>query len=273
MPPQRSMPAVEEMEILSAGFSYHTKPFHAVEPNGLTTHYLVRLQTEGRSRIRVDGRLTDIEPGDLVLFAPDMPYELIIEGDGERGVTSGDYWILLRGAWIDAWWAERKRPTKIKAPLDDSVLSLVRQVVAEHRRMSKESKEILHYLGRIVCLTIDRLCSEQRPLKGNAFLAYRMKGYIEEHATTLFQLKDIAGYCNISVSRAVHLFKDVFDKSIIQYAQEVRLKIARERMLYTQTPLEAIAETSGFPSYTYFYRVFKKEFGMSPKEYRQRNSV
>ncbi|MCI3920089.1 AraC family transcriptional regulator [Paenibacillus sp. TRM 82003] len=273
MSPQRSAPPASEIEVLSAGFSYHTKPFHTVAPQGFMTNYLVRLQTEGVSRIRVDGELIGIEPGDLVIFAPHMPYELIIEGAEGRSVASGDYWLSFRGTWVDTWWAERRRPTKLKIPLDDHVLSLLRLVVAEHRRMSKESPEMLDYLTRSVCLTIDRLSSEQRPVKGNAFLAYRMKGYIEEHATTLFQLKDIARYCNISVSRAVHLFKDVFDKSIIQYAQEVRLKIARERMLYTQTPLEAIAETSGFPSYTYFYRVFKKEFGMSPKEYRRKNGV
>ncbi|WP_414694936.1 helix-turn-helix domain-containing protein [Paenibacillus sp.] len=67
------------------------------------------------------------------------------------------------------------------------------------------------------------------------------------------------------------MYKQFFGKSIIQYAQEVRLKVARERMLYTQTPLEVIAETSGFPSYTYFYRVFKKAFGVSPKQYRSSN--
>jgi AraC family transcriptional regulator of arabinose operon len=262
---------MQGVEVLAASFSYHTKPFHIVEKEGYKHHYLLRLQTEGRCRTRIDGALTPVEPGDLLIFSPDMPYELQVEEEehgGVRNLASGDYFIFFRGPWVDAWWKERRRPAKLRVPLDDNLLPLWRQLVAEHRRQSAESGELLDYLTRVLCLTVDRLCSEQRPMKGNAFLAYRMKSYIEERATTMFRLKDLASHCNVSVSRAVHLYKQMFGKSIIQYAQEVRLKVALERMLYTQTPLEAIAETSGFPSYTYFYRVFKKEFGVSPQRYR-----
>jgi AraC family transcriptional regulator of arabinose operon len=273
MPSLEGKPIHIEIEMLSAGFSYHTKPFHTVAKDGFESHYLIRLQTEGTSRMRVNEEMVAVEAGDLSIFSPHMPYELAIDEEAGRPVASGDYWISFRGPWVDAWWSERKRPTKVRIPLDEGVIPLIRQVIVEHRRGSEESLEILDYLMRVLCLTMDRLFSEQRPVKGNAFLAYRMKSYIEEHAATLFQLKDIADHCNISVSRAVHLYKQVFGKSIIQYALEVRLKIARERMMYTQTPLEAIAETSGFPSYTYFYRVFKKEFGMSPKAYRSKNGV
>jgi len=266
---------MQGVEVLSAAFSYHTKPFHVVAKEGLQTHYLLRLQAEGRCRTRIDGKPTPVEPGDLLLLSPDMPYELHVEeeerGDG-RAVASGDYFVFFRGPWVDQWWREKERPAKMRIPLDEGVVPLCRQVIAEHRRQSAESATMLDYLMRVLCLTVDRLCSEQRPMKGNAFLAYRMKSYIEERATTLFQLKDLARHCNVSVSRAVHLYKQFFGKSIIQYALEVRLKVARERMVYTQTPLEVIAETSGFPSYTYFYRVFKKEFGVSPQQYRSERS-
>ncbi len=266
---------MQGVEVLAASFSYHTKPLHLAAKEGFKHHYMLRLQTEGRCRTRIDGATEAVEPGDLMIFSPDMPYELHVEEEefgGERKVASGDYFMFFRGPWADAWWKAKQRPAKLRVSLDDSLVPLCRQLIAEHRRQSPESEALLDYLMRVVCLTVDRLCSEQRPMKGNAFLAYRMKSYIEERATTLFQLKDLASHCNVSVSRAVHLYKQFFGKSIIQYAQEVRLKVALERMLYTQTPLEAIAETSGFPSYTYFYRVFKKQFGVSPQQYRSERS-
>lgn len=37
--------------ILSAGFSFHRKPFHMSRSEGVQ-YYLLRLQTEGRSRTR-----------------------------------------------------------------------------------------------------------------------------------------------------------------------------------------------------------------------------
>ena len=32
--------------------------------------------------------------------------------------------------------------------------------------------------------------------------------------------------------------------------------------------LEQVSESSGFNNYTYFHRVFRSRFGMSPKEFR-----
>ncbi|HZG56445.1 AraC family transcriptional regulator [Paenibacillus sp.] len=264
-----------DIEILAASYSYHTKPFHTIAKDGLQAHYLLRLQTEGRSRTRIDGKLAPVEPGDLLIFSPTMPYELHVDEEdrgGERAVASGDYFAFFRGPWVDAWWAKKQRPTKLRIPLDEGMIPLWRQLIAEHRRRSPESPDILDALMRVLCLTVDRHCEEQRPMQGSAFLAYRMKSFIEERATTLFQLKDVAAHCSVSVSRAVHLYKQFFGKSMIQYALEVRLKVAQERMLFTRTPLEVIAETSGFPSYTYFYRVFKKQFGVSPQQYRRKHS-
>lgn len=259
------------IRVTSAGYSYHTKPFHVHEKRGFRSHYLMRIQTEGWSRARIAGQETLLSPGDLLLVPPGVPYELHIGEEGGAGhpfAGSGDYYMFFKGPWAEKWWKERRRPTVMQVPLDEGIVPLCRQVVVEMRRDTALSAAVVDYSMRIVCLTVDRLCLEHRPMKGNAFLAHRMKSYIEEHATTSFQLRDIAAHFSISVSRAVHLYKQFFGKSIIQYALEVRLKVARERIVYTRAPLEAIAETSGFPSYTYFYRVFKKQFGLSPKAYR-----
>ena len=257
-------------EVLTASYSYHTKPLHIVEQDENKTHYLFRLQSEGRCRIRVGGAEYAIEPGDLLLVPPDAEYELHIEEteqDGELRVSSGDYYIFCRGDWVDRWWSQHKRPTKLRIPLDDGIVALWRLLIAEHRRQPAAPPGMTDYLMRTILLSIDRLCSERQP-EGGAFLAYRMKSYIEERATLRFRLADLAAHCGVSVSRAVHLYKQFFGKSIIQYALEVRLKSATERILYTQEPLEAIAESSGFPSYTYFFRVFKKTHGLSPQQFR-----
>jgi AraC family transcriptional regulator of arabinose operon len=66
----------------------------------------------------------------------------------------------------------------------------------------------------------------------------------------------------------VHLFKETFDTSIMQYTLDIRLNMARERIIFSPMSLEQAAESSGFANYTYFHRVFRSRFGMSPKEFR-----
>jgi len=183
-------------------------------------------------------------------------------------VSSGDYYIFCKGDWLDAWWRKGKKPQKVRIAAYERLLTLWRQIILEKRRFEEENKELSDYLLRALCLHIDRAITETRMLHGSSYLASRMKSFIEEHAFLPLKVEDVAGHVGISVSRAVHLFKESFGKTIIQYALEIRLSSAIERMQYTGMTLEQIAETSGFASYSYFHRVFREKYGVSPKQYR-----
>lgn len=256
--------------VLFAGYSFHRKPFRI--PEEPQQNYLIRLQSEGRCRALVDGQMSPVETGDLVLFAPGEPYALTIEeesyGLGEPRIESGDYHIISRGGWIESWWKLRQRPTRITIPEPESFLILFRQLVMEQRKLSGTSPEISEYYLRILCLQIDRLMSEQPAVSTKGYLAYRIKQYIEEHASQPFRLEEAAAHVDLSVSRAVHLFKEAFGTSIIKYANDVRLDMASERIIFSPLPLEQVAETCGFANYTYFHRLFRSRFGLSPKQYR-----
>ncbi|MFI2859087.1 AraC family transcriptional regulator [Paenibacillus sp. JSM ZJ436] len=266
------MQEVLSTRVLSTNFSFHRKPFVMTMPDGFE-HYLLRLQTDGRCRAVIDGKLSLLQPGDLLLYKPGQPYELRIEDElnpqGDSLVESGDYNIFFKGDWVDDWYQARKRPTRMRIPLDDRYLGLFRQLVLEQRRLSNTYPEISVYTLRILCLEIDRLLSEQPSTTPKAYLAHRMKNYIEENASSMFKLEDVASHVDISVSRAVHLFKEAFGTTIMQYTLEVRLDMARERIIFSPMSLEDVAETSGFASYTYFHRVFRSRFGVSPKQFRQ----
>jgi AraC family transcriptional regulator of arabinose operon len=264
-----------QAEALHCSYSYHTQPFQTATLNGLGS-YLFRLQTEGVCRALVNGEMRIIRPGDLLLYKPGDPYRLVVDaenqgdGTGERKVASGDYYLFCRGPWLDEWWNRHNRPTLIHLEYGEPVLALWRMLIVENRRMNRANPELIDYLLRALLLQIDQAAAFRPDVKKVPYVATRMRNFIEERAATPFRLDELAREAGLSVSRAVHLFKECFGMTIIQYAQEVRLAIAEERMKYSAMTLEQIAETSGFGNYSHFYKVFLRKHGIPPSEFRQR---
>ncbi len=82
---------------------------------------------------------------------------------------------------------------------------------------------------------------------------------------------DLANYLNLSVRQLNRIFREVYNMSFHKKLIEVRLALARKFLLKTNYTVEEIAEKVGFSSSSGFFVAFKKEFGVTPKEFRQRD--
>jgi AraC family transcriptional regulator of arabinose operon len=263
-----------ETSLLICGYSYHSQPFNSSFKSGLS-NYLFRLQTEGSCEVTCRGQQYRLQGGDLLLLKPGDDYDLRIEASGDEGrLSSGDYYLFCEGSWIDAWWRRTNRPSVNRIGTDDKLLALWRNLLLEKRRgPEEENSELTDYLLRGLCLYLDRAITETTQIDRKTFAALRLKRFIEEHATVTFKLDEAAHDAGLSLSRAVHLFKACYGKTMIQYAIEIRLNAALERMKYSSMTLEQIAETCGFASYSYFHRVFRAKYGVSPAKYRASKTI
>lgn len=258
--------------ILSCGYSYHVKPLHIRVLSGLPS-YLIRLQTEGVSQVLVDGKMSEVVKGDLLIYSPGTPYELRIDKQRSGKLLSGDYFLFCQGEWIMEWWGRHKRKTRNPIQLDENILSLWRQIILEKRKINDENSELLSYLLRSLLIQLDRSITETTTLEVNTYRALQMKRYIEEHATQKIKVEQVASHIRLSVSRAVHLFKEVYGITMVQYSMEIRLSMAVERMRYSHLTLEQIALTCGFGNYSYFHRAFTSQYGVSPRIYREKEQI
>lgn len=256
------------MGIKYCGYSYHSQSFYMHYKSGVPG-YLFRLQTEGTSSVIVNGKQYKMEKGDLLLLKPGDNYELTVN----PGV--GDYHMLCgEGSWVEEWW---KRSTKFvmnRIELEEHIISLWRYIMVEERRPpSEKNREIPQYLLQSLCLYLEREIIETKSISNRPYAVTKMMRYIEENATSGLKVEDVAETAELSVSRSVHLFKSSVGKTMLEYAQEIRLAVAIDRLKYTSYTLEHIAEDCGFGTYSYFHRVFKKHFGVSPGAYRRKKII
>jgi YesN/AraC family two-component response regulator len=83
------------------------------------------------------------------------------------------------------------------------------------------------------------------------------------------------GLCITMVAEALHmspnylgrLFKSETGYSFSEYLQDVRLAEAVKLLEQTKSHIDIILHKTGFENKSYFYRVFKKKFGVTPREY------
>ena len=58
-----------------------------------------------------------------------------------------------------------------------------------------------------------------------------------------------------------------------QYITHLRLEYAKQLLQDTDTPVTEIAMQSGYQNVSYFIRIFKKTYGVSPLKYKKISQV
>ena len=103
-------------------------------------------------------------------------------------------------------------------------------------------------------------------------LVLKAREYIEKRKTEELSLADVAKAAGASVFHFCKVFHKSTGLKFTDYVVRVRLEDARNRLLNPNLRVSEIAYDVGFQSLTQFNRTFKRVFGQSPSEFRQRVS-
>lgn len=103
---------------------------------------------------------------------------------------------------------------------------------------------------------------------GNGALK-QMMTYVQEHCAEPIRIRDVAAAGFVSERECYRAFHDALQTSPLEYVTDVRLR--RACMLLTKggESVTGIALACGFGSASFFGKVFRARFGMTPTEYRQ----
>ena len=99
--------------------------------------------------------------------------------------------------------------------------------------------------------------------------AKKILSYIHENFQSNLTIDRLAKEVNISRSECFRCFKHFTNKKPIEYINEYRLANAARLLMESTLSVTEIGIACGFNSSSYFGKMFKEIYGVSPKEYRK----
>ena len=91
--------------------------------------------------------------------------------------------------------------------------------------------------------------------------------YIGLHYTENISIESLASSCYFSEYHFMRFFKKYVGMSCLDYIKSLRLQKAADLLEQQELSITDAAMTAGFSSLSYFYREFKKRYGMTPRQF------
>lgn len=245
--------------------------------------YEVYFFLSGNVQYIIENRSYLLTPGDVLLISP-MELHQPMFGSEQREYERIVLWIdkqFLEGfslpgqsfnACFNTNTPNHSNLLRPEGANRQFLIFLLEQLISESSS-ADPYQEIcaLSYLAQVMVL-LNRLSLQQRrenvvPTPDST--VYSILGYINEHYNENLSLDDLANKFFISKYHLSREFQRLVGTSVHRYIVQKRLVMAKQ-MLSSGKPSSEVYQNCGFGDYSNFYRAFKAEYQISPKDYVQR---
>lgn len=231
--------------------------------------YQILYVANGKTHFWFDGREEIVSTGHMVLYKPEeiQKYVYYLEDNPEV------FWIHFTGRDVKNILAYHG------ISLDEHVFycgvlpdykALFRKIIQELQLCRYGYEDYIASLFNDILLLVDRQQHEQKKNTGNVQEQIeRAAAYFNENYNTKISIDDYAESLHISTNGFIHNFKQYAGMSPAQYILSLRMVNAQSLLERTTYNIKEISEIVGYENPLYFSRVFKKEIGKSPAQYRK----
>lgn len=260
-------------------------------PGGLPVHwheeFEITLVRKGSCTYQIDLTPCLIKEGDFLLLPPGM-----LHGTGERPAADfiTDSFVFRLDMLMSL--IPDSCTTQFFSPISDGRILYPAYLAAESKaaqlllqpfeqicRIFEEKSsgyelEIKAELFHLFFLLRSHVPFRRQPLK-NTEITDKLKTvlqFIQEHYRQTVTVREMADLCHFSEYHFMRFFKRHMNMTCIEYLNQYRLETAAQQLAQTELPVTRIALETGFNNISYFNRIFRKKFGITPKEYRCRFS-
>ena len=243
--------------------------------------------TYGRVSAQIGTEVTEASSGDIFFIPPEMIFRLeAVEGSATvRGVIFDTSIIEENMENFDTellymfYVQSRNKATVFEDghPVHSSLARLIEEAYLEY-----SLKDVCYKLPiragiylmvtallRYYCGSKDE---QDRIVYHNVMRLRPVITYISENFKDKIYIEKLADMINVSPDYFTKMFKDSIGTTPIDYINGVRVNHALRLLTMTDTPVNEIADKTGFSNPNYFHKIFKSYMEISPLAYRKSTS-
>ena len=241
-------------------------------------YYELAYIEHGSCRFFIEDTMFDLHDGDFLLIPPHVfHFTRYLFGSCLRcGIyfRAGDLESELISHFPDgADFLSQVRVFQVPTDARREIGRLIMRMAAEDRGFDERSplmlrlqlQELLLLCSR-VCLLLTETPASIHTTDRQVLLAAR---YINEHFRQQISATDIAAAAGFSPNYLSRKFREAAGIGVHDYLVFIRLRSAAFELISTNDSVTDIALRNGFSDSNYFKDVFKKKYGMTPREYRK----
>jgi AraC-like DNA-binding protein len=232
----------------------------------------------------LEGRLRVLNDGDLIIIPPRISYSFLAQDLGGEYNENIDASVLQFGeTWLNGLLTVFRTLGEVVLKLKE-MKSAMSAKGKKWLRMSSLMADLktchpsAQPLKIIELIELFKTSTDFYPITDEVLYddvnaedkVTRIKRYISCHLLNRITLDEISEYAGMNRTYFCLFFKRHFGTGLTDYINLERMKKASSLLGQGLTSVSDVARECGFPNVTYFNRVFRKNYGMSPTEYRNK---
>ena len=261
------------MNIKKIDIEYATKNgFHSNKTDGIRhtkiLPYLSVVQAvEGNYDIQLGNDKVHNTKNSGFFIAPSNIQQIITHHEDKKSRTMHCRWVFLKIKINNVYIFDylHQFPAIIPEPFKTQMNHIFDKLFSTNNKFSE-------YVCYYEIAELLSLIAEEKEYRLPLFLDDAIT-YIKNNYREKITIEEISAKCNISASYLFSAFKKYIGVSPISYLNQYRLSIAAEELLDTSKNICEISQNVGIYDSIYFNKIFKKQYQMSPTEYRKQYIV
>lgn len=266
---------MEDLSVFLVELSYRSPHMHK--------EYEICMVLEGKVTVSSGQQSTTFYQGDLMILNPHQSHELqavservvLLSVQAASGFCARVY-PSIRRLTFEQTRIGLYREDPVHMQLKRDFLNLGIQYLREEENYEFFCMSKLYELfGTLLKTQKWHLISEEEKMEryNKGVRLSRIINYIETHVTEKVTLTEIAENENLSMHYLSHFFKEMLGISFQEYVALLRFRHARKLIERTNKSIAEICLECGFSDYRYLNKIYKKQVGYTPADYRKNHKI